>query len=97
MARRPRAVPAGGAVRIDLNKSESVTVLLRSKGGGQIWIRAYGPASPLTVLIRVLVRGGFDDEHRLALAHARCACRASRTYRELISWTGDLPKDGGAP
>jgi len=76
-------------MRVDLNKHESVTVTLRSKGGGQIWIRAYGERSPMRVWTLNKVYNGFDANHKQALLdHARGACRDRRTYRECISWTG---------
>ena len=75
-------------MRVDLNKSESVTVSLRSRGGGIIWIRSYRERSPLDVVWLCLPR--LNGRHREALReHAICTADASaKTYRECISWAG---------
>lgn len=79
-------------MRVDLNKHESVTVTLRSKGGGQIWIKSYGKRSPMAVVVSVFLSTKFDKEHAVALRdhaiNSGTACSSSRTYRELISWPG---------
>lgn len=75
-------------MRVDLNKSESVTVILKSRGGGIIWIRSYGDRSPLDVVYLCLPR--LNGRHRQALReHATCTADSSaKTYSECISWAG---------
>ena len=78
-------------MRVDLNKHESVTVTLRSKGGGIIWIRSYGERSPH--LVACLCRHQMSGSHLDALlCHAvELTGRASTStadYCHMISWTG---------
>lgn len=77
-------------MRFDINKNESVTVTLRSRGGGTIWIRAYADRSPYQVAWEARTR--FSSKHKKALlVHAirsGVADISPRTYREAISWPG---------
>lgn len=82
-------------MRVNLNKNESVTVTLRSRGGGQIWIRARAAErSPYEVAWEARAR--FSGEHKEALMdHAirsGVADISPRTYLEAISWPGDRRK-----
>ena len=76
--------------RVDVGEREFVTVLLRSKGGGQIYVGAYGERSPREVALEALRRPPLlaSVEGRALRERIGSLSESPSTYRETRSWAG---------